>query len=347
MKKVIGISGINATDNPGPGCGIARSLSEISPRSSVIGLSYDVNDPGNYLLGLFDNTFLLPYPNRGWESLKSSLVEIRSKSGLNFLIPSLDVEMPLMIKYQNDLAAIGVGTFLPNEEQFNLRSKDVLPSLAKQIGCLCPETKVVHSIDDMVEFLKKKNDFPVIVKGKYYSAYVVYSIEAAIIRATEIAAIWGFPLLIQEKIEGQEINVIGLSNNDGQLRAKVSIKKQLTTQLNKIWTAITIRNEDLDKVCDNFTRETKWRGPFELECMINQNGIYLIEINPRFPSWSYFATALGINLPQMLLQIHDSGDCDTRFDYAAGKFFLRYPSEFVTDLTEFQNLISHQNRNGS
>ncbi len=346
--SVVGVSGINATDNPGPGCGVARSLSEASAYSSVIGLSYDVNDPGNYIPNLFSNSFLMQYPSNGWESMRASLVDVQNKTGLNLLIPCLDIELPLMIKYQDQLTAMGIKTLLPNEEQFNLRAKDLLPELAKRIGCKYPKTKVANSIDELVEILKKDIQFPAAIKGKYYSSYIVYNLETAILKATEIIAQWGYPILVQEKIEEKEVNTIALSNYEGELKGSVSIKKQLTTALGKIWTAVTIRDERLVRICDNFAREVKWKGPFELECMIDGNqDVYLIEINPRFPSWVYCATAVGINLPQMLLQIVEQQDCKSQFEYPVGKLFVRYPTEFVTDLQEFQNLISHKNRNRS
>lgn len=347
MKKtVIGVSGINATDNPGPGCGVARSLVESMSNVSVIGLSYDANDPGNYMADIFSNSFLMPYPSKGWENIEASLDEIQKKTNLNILIPCLDVELPLMIKYQDRLAEMGLKTLLPTKEQFDLRGKDNLPDLVKKIGCLHPETKTAYSIEEMIKILKDEIKLPAVIKGKYYQAYVVYNLETAILKATEIAAQWGFPLLVQEKIEGQEVNMIGLSNFEGQVKGRVSIKKQLTTHLGKIWTGVTIRDERLDKICDNFAQETKWRGPFELEFMTNKDGVYLIEINPRFPSWVYFATAVGINLPQMLAQIIESGDCEQKFDYQVGKYLVRYSAEFVTDLKQFQNLISHKNRDG-
>lgn len=346
MKTVIGISGINATDNPGPGCGVARSLSEINPRFPVIGLSYDVNDPGNYMLDIFSNSFLMPYPSKGWEIMTTSLSEIQKKSGLNILIPCLDAELPLMIKNKDSLAKIGIKTLLPTLAQFELRNKEHLPKLAEEIGCLHPKTKTVFSIEEMLEVLKNDIHLPAVIKGKYYQAYIVYNLDMAVLKATEIAGAWGFPILVQEKIEGQEVNMIGLSNQSGEVKGRVSIKKQLTTSLGKVWTAVTIRDERLDKICDDFARHSSWRGPFELEFMTNQNGVYLIEINPRFPSWVYFATAVGVNLPEMLVKIIEEGDCASNLDYPLGKYLVRYSSEFVADLSQFQNLISHQNRDG-
>ena len=49
MKEVcVGISGINATDNPGPGVAVARGLAGAVAGIKLVGLSYDVHDPGNY-----------------------------------------------------------------------------------------------------------------------------------------------------------------------------------------------------------------------------------------------------------------------------------------------------------
>lgn len=346
IKHVVGISGVNATDNPGAGCGVARSLKEKLPEAEIIALSYDVNDPGNYMSDLFSNSFILPYPSNDWEIIKAALLDVKNKTGLNILIPCLDAELPLMIRRKDELAEMGIKTLLPTKEQFDLRNKEHLSKFVGQINCLHPKTKTVNSFEELAEVLKNDIPFPAVIKGKYYQAYIVYNLDNAVLKATEIVAQWGFPLLVQEKISGQEINLIGLSNQQGQIKGRVSIKKQLTTHLGKIWTAVTIRNEKLDQICDNFVAQSKWIGPFELECIVNGDGIYLIEINPRFPSWVYFASAVGVNLPEMLVQIIESEDCAEKFDYPAGKLLLRYSSEFVTDLQEFQNLISHKNRNG-
>lgn len=342
----VGISGINATDNPGPGVAVARSLLQEAHPPKLVGLSYDVHDPGNYLTDTFKNSYLMPYPTRGWEGMFTAIKGIQQKDGLDVLIPCLDAELPLMIKFQSDLRSIGIQTLLPTEQQFELRSKDQLVGLSKIIQCRHPKTESVHSNDQLIHVLKNDIPLPAVVKGKYYKAYIVSNLESAALKGAEIAAEWGFPLLVQERIVGQEINMIGLSDSNGNLVGRVSIKKQLTTHLGKVWTAVTIRDEKLDLLCDRFCKETKWSGPFELECMVNDQGIYLIEINPRFPAWVYFATGVGVNLPQMLVDLVTQGECTSQLDYPLGKYLVRYSTEFVTDLKFFQNLLSHKNREG-
>ena len=58
MKDLaIGVSGINAVDNPGPGVGVARSLKEdTSLNARIIGLAYDAMEPGIYMDWVVDRT---------------------------------------------------------------------------------------------------------------------------------------------------------------------------------------------------------------------------------------------------------------------------------------------------
>lgn len=101
----VGISGINAGDNPGPGTGIARSLKEdLDLNVRTLGLAYDVLEPGIYMDWLFDQSFTLPYPSAGGEEFVERLLEVQAEHGLDWIIPNLDVELPLYIKYADVLS---------------------------------------------------------------------------------------------------------------------------------------------------------------------------------------------------------------------------------------------------
>ena len=85
----------------------------------------------------------------------------------------------------------------------------------------------------------------------------------------------------------------------------------------------------------------KWRGPYELECIYDAEAarLYLIEINPRFPAWSYFATGVGVNLPARMLRHATGSPLEPATAYDAGRFFMRYTYEMVTDMQQFQNVV--------
>ncbi|TVL96552.1 MAG: carboxylate--amine ligase, partial [Candidatus Brocadia sp. WS118] len=58
----VGVSGINAVDNPGPGVGVARSLKDDKELNiKIAGLAYDAMEPGIYIDWLIDKAFITPY----------------------------------------------------------------------------------------------------------------------------------------------------------------------------------------------------------------------------------------------------------------------------------------------
>lgn len=342
---IIAVSGINATENPGPGVAVARSLKEAFPGVKVIGLSYDPNDPGHYLKKWIDQSFILPFPTKGWSSMFARLKEVQEKTGFDLLIPNLDVELPLLIKYHQECIDSKIKTYLPSETQFDLRSKSVLGNIAEEIGCLYPKTWAVFSDSEIIKILNSQ-EFPKMIKGNYYKAYKVFNVSSALEKAAEISAEWGYPILIQQPVSGAEINLVGLGNGEGDLCGAVCIKKQTVTSLGKVWTAITIKDQMLFDLGKEFCRQTKWKGPFEIEAIRSQNKIYLIEINPRFPAWIYFATAVGVNLPARLFELAHKGTCTNSIEYPSGLHLIRHTEESLGDIGIYQDLITEGQQGG-
>lgn len=339
-ELIIGVSGINAVDNPGPGIGVARSLKEdASLNAKIVGLAYDAMEPGIYMDWVVDKSFILPYPSGDGAAFVERLLYIKQQHGLDFVIPNLDAELPLFIKYADDLAAHGIRTFLPTMQQFRLRGKDRLIEIADKIKIKLPETKIVNSLDGLMQAVDDIG-LPVMVKGPFYKAYRSYTTQEAVCHYHALVAEWGYPVIVQQVVTGDELNVVGLGDGNGHSLGHVGIKKLSITALGKIWTGVTIKHEKMLAAVAAFIREFEWRGPFELECIVNGDDVYLIEINPRFPAWSYFATGVGLNLPARLVAQSLGRPVPAANDYATGKLFVRYTYELVTDMTNFQKAIT-------
>ena len=338
MNLTIGISGINAIDNPGPGVGIARSLKE-DPGLSVttIGLSYDAMEPGMYLDWLIDNAYILPYPSGEPDAYLDRLFHIQTQCGLDMIIPNLDAELPLYIKYQETLAQRGIKTFLPSLEQFRLRGKDRLDDVADIMGIGCPETEIVGSYEELTRAVDKIG-LPVMIKGLYYKANRAHTMQEAHTHYTQIVSEWGYPVIVQEIVTGEELNVVGVGDGQGDNLGLVGIKKLSVTALGKIWNGVTIKHPGMLEAARKFVDYTQWRGGFELECLVDGDDIILIEINPRLPAWSYFATGVGVNLPGQLVRKAFDLPVATPPEYEAGKLFIRYTYELITDMVRFQNI---------
>ncbi len=333
----IAISGLNNTDNPAPGIPVIKSLQD---EHTLIGLSYDANEPGNFM-GLCEKTYLMPYPSLGIQELKDRLIDIKEKSNIDAIIPNLDAELPLYIKYQEELEnELDISLCLPSLENFELRNKNKLDTLSKTLNINHPKTFEISSIDELME-CSKDLGFPLMVKGNYYKAYMSYNLDSAIDNFYKISNEWGFPVLVQEVVSGEELNLIGVADGKGELKGAVAIKKLTTTDIGKIWTGVTIQNDKLMNIAKDFVSNTKWKGPFELECIMSANGdIYLIEINPRFPAWVYFATEIGINLPKIVVDIMQGIDTPAQLEYPQNKLYVRYTGELVTDFTDLIKLLS-------
>lgn len=340
MEIKVGISGINAIDNPGPGIGVAKSIKQDKKLNArIVGLAYDAMEPGIYMDWIVDKAFIMPYPSSGHEAYIERLIYIKKIYGLDFVIPVLDAELPICIKYQKDLESYGIKTFLPSMEQFKLRSKDKLEEVAKNIGINFPKTKVVSTLEDLNKAIEEIG-FPVMIKGAFYKAYKANSLQEAVSYYSKIVAEWGYPVIIQQVVYGEEMNVVAGGDGEGNSLGMVGIKKSWITELGKIWTGITIKNEKLLKAAKRFIEVYKWKGAFELECIVNveKEEIYLIEINPRFPAWSYFSTGVGVNIASNIVRKAFNVPININ-DYEAGKLYIRYTDDFVIDMDKFQQII--------
>ncbi len=334
----VAVSGINAVDNPGPGIGVAKSLKQSIKELKVVGLAYDAMEPGIYMDWLIDKSYILPYPYEGEDIFIERVLYVHSSCGIDVLIPTLDVELPLFIKGVDRLESAGISLFLPTEEQFRFRRKDSLVELAEFIGVKVPRTRVVTSHGELADAVEEFC-FPLMVKGVFYKAYRAFSFQEAAAAFNAIVSEWGYPVIVQEVISGEEMNVVGVGDGEGGHFGMVAIKKMWVTTLGKIWTGVTVKNKELLDAAERFVSHLKWRGAFEFEAIVREDEIFLIEVNPRFPAWIYFATGVGVNLPERLLKAALGKEPSRDSDYEAGKLYIRFTDDLVTDMGTFQRMV--------
>jgi carbamoyl-phosphate synthase large subunit len=339
-KKInIAVTGLNAIDSPGPGVSVIRGLHEAkSFEANVTGLAYEALEPGIYMDGLVQKTYLIPYPNEGIESLRERLLYIHSKEKLDVIIPNFDAELFSFMKLEPELRQLGIHMFLPTFDQFEERQKANLPAFGKKHGIDVPAGQPVNSVSEL-EKTAKELGFPIMVKGRFYDAYTAYNKEQAISYFNKISAKWGLPIVVQQFVKGTELNITGLGDGKGNTIAAVAMRKQFITDKGKAWAGITINDPALLEITRNFISSTQWRGAFELEIMKSDDEkCYLMEINPRIPAWIYLAIGTGQNIPETLVNLA-MGNAFTSFDsYEAGKLFIRYSYDMIVDRTQFEKL---------
>lgn len=337
----IAVTGLNATDNPGPGVGVIRALRAARPHDHYVGLAYDALDPGIYAEGLVRDVFLMPYPSQGLDPLLARLTYIHERIGLDVIIPTLDAELPAFIEAAPRLRELGIATFLPTRAQLELRGKAELATLGARSGLSVPATAVVHSAAEL-ESVHQQVPYPMFVKGIFYGATLAHNLEEAVTAFHKVAAQWGLPVIVQTLVPGDEVNVVAVGDGAGGLVGAVAMKKLLITDKGKGWAGVTIRDAALIDLTREFMAATSWRGPCELELIRDRGGTYhLIEINPRFPAWVYLSCAAGMNLARAVVELALGRRLTPLSDYAVGKLFVRISLDQIASLEDFQSVVVH------
>ncbi len=335
----IAVTGLNNTDNPGPGVPVIRGLREAKSFDvRIIGLVYENLEPGIYMENVADKIYQIPYPSSGSDVFIQRIKHIHSKENIDVIIPNFDAELFTFMKSELVLKEMGIKTFLPTIKQFEERHKSELPEFGKKYGVDIPFSKNMTNLSD-IKSLQHEFNYPVLVKGKFYDAYLAYTPEQAIEFFNKISSKWGVPVIIQEFIKGTEVNVIALGDGKGNTIGAVPMRKQYITDKGKAWGGITLGDQNLMKITKDLIQKTKWKGGMELEFIKTQeNKYYIIEINPRIPAWVYLAVGAGQNLPEALVKLALGEDVEPFKTYDVGKMFVRYSQDIIADISVFEKL---------
>lgn len=336
---VIGVTGLNAIDSPGPGVAVIRAIRACPDfEVRIIGLSYEALEPGIYMHELVDKTYQIPYPSSGTESLLDRLEYIHQREKLDLIIPNFDAELFNFIKLKQPLEEMGIHTFLPELEQFEARHKMKLNKFGKKYHLMVPDDRLIYQLSDLKKAAEEL-EYPLVVKGKYYDAAIVGSPEEAQKAFYQLQAKWGLPIIAQRFIRGTEINIAALGDGNGNTISVVPMRKLYITDKGKAWAGITIEDSAFVELAQKFIKATKWRGGCELEVMQSaDNKAYIMEVNPRFPAWIYLAAAAGQNQPASLVKMALGEKVKPFENYEVGKMFVRYAWDLIADVTDFQKI---------
>ncbi len=306
----------------------------------IVGLAYDLLDPGNYAPDWFDHVFLIPYPSQGPEALEARLRHVRDTVGLDVVIPNLDSELPGFIALQPALEALGIHMFLPTREQLDLRGKVHLAELGAQAGLPVP-TSVVVSDPQELYTLHERVPYPNVLKGVFYGAHVVHDLTGALAAYHAILAKWGGPVIVQDFVRGDEIDVCCVGDGAGGLLGAVPMKKTLLTDKGKGWAGIAVRDPEVMALTEAFMTATKWRGPCEVEVIRDPDGGYhLLEINPRFPAWCFMTVGAGANLPEQVVHRALGMPIAPALDYRVGTMCVRISIDQIASLEDYEALAT-------
>jgi carbamoyl-phosphate synthase large subunit len=336
----IAVTALNAIDSPGPGIPVIRGLKESEFYNvKIVGLAYEILEPGIYMDDMVDKVYQIPYPSSGFDAMLERFKYIQEKEKIDVLIPNFDAELMTFIKLKPYFNKMGIKLLIPTKEQFEERLKGKLNDFGKKHGIKVPKSETIFQISELEEALKEFK-YPVVIKGKFYDAYTATSFEQAREFYFKVSAKWGVPIIIQEFINGNEFNITALGDGKGTMMGAVPMRKTFLTDKGKAWAGISIDDPKLIKLANDIISKTKWAGGLELELMKEDKtgDLYLLEINPRFPAWIYLANGCGQNHPELLVKIVMNEKVKPLLKYDIGKMFIRYSYDMICDLDKYEKI---------
>jgi carbamoyl-phosphate synthase large subunit len=317
----VAITGLNAADNPSPGLSVARALRALPASPRLIGLTHEVLATGIYVDGVWDEVRLLPFPAREEGGYAKALARACREAGADCLIPTLDIEVPIVSSLAAPLAQAGVATLVPSAAALRSAAKMRLPALSAH-GFQLPRTVLVARPEELLE-MPRALGLPFFLKGPVADARLVADEEQARVAAGRLAATWGYPLIAQERIEGQEFGIAAVADRRHCIVGTVVVRKEIQTLNGNTWGGTVVADRALTALARRFAEALGWIGPFELEVIRHhERGPILIEANPRFPAWTFLAAGAGANLAGAVVRLA-RGERVSRLSPQAGTFYIR------------------------
>jgi carbamoyl-phosphate synthase large subunit len=329
-------------DNPSPGLAVVRSLREAPSRvRRVVGLTFNAANTGAYAGDLLDEVHIVPAPSEPAEILFARIKEILGRSRIDVVVPTLDTEIAAYARLRIPLAQMGVRVLVPPEERVKERAKIALPMLCAQLQIPHPETFVLTDKRQLDHYLGKTG-FPCVLKGAVADAHVVLSRDEAEVFFTRLANTWGFPVLLQRFLDGDEYDVAALANRQSELVGAVAMRKTAITPKGKAAGGVTVWDEKLLAMVERLVRRLQWVGPLEVEFIKERRtGAYhVFEINARFPAWIYLTTGAGQNFPLAAARLAMDEAVAKFSPYRAGVLFVRNMQEHLCTISQFGQLAT-------
>lgn len=335
------MTGLEGRDNPYPGCAIARALKEARGDDvSIIGFSYEPTLTGNFRADLFDRVYTTPLPGDPAAVLLPRILEIHRGDPIDVFIPALDSELAIYSIHREQLAQHGIRMVVPSPEAVRSRYKQQLYPWAKQHSIFSPRTEVVTKAETFWE--QESWGFPCFLKGPLADAIRVECQAEANAVYQRLVSRWGYPVLAQELVHGEEFDVCAVALPNGEAAGMVCIKK---TVLNEAGKAIGGEVVDCPQAMDaarQVLEALKWSGPLEIE-MIRESSsgrFFLLEVNARFPAWVGITPTAGLNLPDLLLRIALGEELPREQQAIVGTRFLRGTHTTITSTERLGELLT-------
>jgi len=295
MSLKIMISGFYSGPSPSAGLGIARSLRQAFPDAHITGIDYWEGSSG-LAHEVLDERLVFP----SWQFIDQAEHVAFIKKNLDdgaYYLSALDMEVEWLAgKLNHHRLLTPQKSSLAFANKPDVKVGELLPFAQPEI--------YQDGLDDqkLYDFCRR-HSWRVWVKGAFHGA--TFATSWAQLERARLS--YGFKddphgVSYQSHVRGTEESIC-FSSYQGELLDAVMMEKRVTTPEGKTWSG-SVRGLDADKmaVLAKAVRAMNWTGGGELELLRDEDDrLWLMEFNPRFPAWIHGSSLAGHNLPAALV----------------------------------------------
>ncbi|MCG6223062.1 ATP-grasp domain-containing protein [Vibrio diabolicus] len=259
------------------------------------------------------------------------LINYCEKNKITVLISLFDIDLPILAKNKQRFKDAGVDVIVSDPEVIDIcNDKWKTYQFLVKNNINTPKTYI--SLEKAVQAIDSKElEYPVIIKPRWgmgsigiykvndlNELKVLYKkvrneIESSYLKFESQSNIEQ-SILIQQCINSDEYGIEVVNDLYGNYVNSLC-KKKIAMRAGETDIAITIDNKDLQGIGSKLSTKLKHIANLDVDCLLENNNFYVLELNARFGGQYPFSHLAGANLPLQIIE-WVSGK-ETNFDYVS------------------------------
>jgi carbamoyl-phosphate synthase large subunit len=295
---------------------VKLAAAKINPKIKVYGGDLSELCIGKYFVDVF---WKMP---RLSDLSTEELVEYCKLENIGYIIPTRDGELLYFADKKSELAKAGIEVMVSDLADVNF-CYDKYHFFTESFNKKLPAIQTSLSIDEI-------DSERLVVKDRYGAGSANIGLNLSRKDAVEFAKKLENPIY-QPFIEGEEASIDFYFDKNGNAKGYITRMRNLVVN-GESQVSTTFYNEKLNALCDEFCEKTHFYGHIVMQVLMNKNGSFIIECNPRFGGASSLSISAGLDSFYWFLTESlglNINECPFIYNQKEPKTQVIYPSTFV------------------
>lgn len=290
---------------------------------------------------LIDADIYLTVPSIFSDNYIKSLKDICISHKVDALISLNDLELPILSKHKDEFESIGTKVIISNEFVIDTAfDKWKTYQFLISNSILTPLTYLDLN-DALIDLDHNKLNFPLVLKPRWGSASIgvdiveskeelILSYQLLKIKLSRTVTIMerlvdpNSTILIQEKLKGNEFGIDIINDFEGNYFGSFA-REKLSMRCGETDKAKSVINSEISNTGKVLSEKLRHLGTLDCDVFVDENKVYVLELNPRFGGGYPFSHEAGINTAAIYVEWITGGNAvDAYNNYKESMVFAKH-----------------------